>query len=238
MNKFEQLREELTKIKQEAAQREAAKKVALLENEKRIATEQAKELETQKIIKENWKVVKEQTLRVFQEINNKVLASKGTIAGWRKEKARHYHYRMESSGGYDDQPITSSAGYALCQDHTEVADLTIKGVGKLFVFRILQNKMSSCGGYPFNEIPLGELGKKISRATHALEIDYPELLMLRPWRVHIGFSTDERLNPCYNCGSFVLNPLESLTPTSIQEEIEKSVVLQLQPLYQARYSSK
>lgn len=236
MNKFEQLRAELEKIKQEAAQREVAKRAVRLEEEQRKAAKQAKELETQKIIKENWRVVKEQTLRAFEVINNEVLGSKGTIVKWRNERANHYHYTVSTYGGYET-PVSSSKSHFLCQDHTEVADLTIKGVGKLFVFRILHPHTEHMN---YRDLRRDEEGFPSSEAKHdfhsVINHDRPELL--RPWRVHIGFSTDERSNPCYNCGSFVLGPLESLTPTLIQEEIEKSVVLQLQSLYQARYSSK
>lgn len=237
MNKFEQLHAELEKIKQEAAQREVAKRAVRLEEEQRKAAKQAKELETQKIIKENWRVVKEQTLRVFEVINKEVLESKGKIGKWRNERANHYHYTVSTYGGYET-PVSSSKSHFLCQDHTEVADLTIKGVGKLFVFRILHPKKDNMHYRDLRRYEEGFPSSETKNNFHDSYGEYstPELLM--PWRVHLGFSTDERSNPCFNCSSFVLDRLEKLTPTLIQEEIEKSVVLQLQSLYQARYSPK
>lgn len=131
MNRFEQLREELTKIRQEAAERMAAQKAR--EDQAAIDRlhQRNKEKELAERAESNWEGIKRQSAAIFQDLNRNILGGSGQITHQRRKTPRHLHSRHTT---YEYEPTTY---YHLCESEIEEVALEINNVGKIFVFRII-----------------------------------------------------------------------------------------------------
>lgn len=135
MSNYEQLKARIEQIKQEAARKqEEVRCKARLEKEK------------ERRVEPNWNLVKEETLKIFKEVNRVVFNSQGRIIGW-EEKPFFHEYDYEWSE-YEGSPEWSRGGYekGIESGKVEIAELRLYPIGKVCVYRTLhyENKVS-CG---------------------------------------------------------------------------------------------
>lgn len=129
MSRLEQLRAELERIKQEAAQREAAK----------LAQQRAdkyKEIERARLVESNWSLSQSEIIKVLSELNRTVLNSKGEVKDWKRVSSRHNHlYRVAEGDGFNEH-------IDRIENDLTIAELGIPGIGKIFFFRPLYHKVT------------------------------------------------------------------------------------------------
>lgn len=214
MSKSEQLRAELERIKQEAAQREAAK----------LAQQRAAEhekIERARLVESNWSLSKSEIIKVLCELNRTVLDSKGKIEDWKQVSYNHVHgHEVQYDGG-------SSMDYDRYQGEMVRAGLKIPEIGGIFFIKSLRCLMSKYE----DSTPLSLLlfpPKHYSISEHYADKIYIALGDEGPrqnW---------EYESPCPECAgtSFSLD----LQPERVKVIIEDSAVTYLEALFSKFYS--
>lgn len=219
MSKFEQLRTELERIKQEAVQREAIK----LGQQR---TDEHEKIERARLIESNWSLSQGEIIKVLHELNRTVLDSKGKIENWKQVSYSHVHgHEIQYDGG-------SSINYCRYQGEMVRAGLKIPEIGGIFFIKSLHCQVSRSyeDGTPVSLLFFPQ--KYSSYSEYYADKIYVAIYVAR---IHKGpRQTWGYENPCPECTGTSF-PLD-LQPEEIKDKIEKEATTSLKALFSKFYS--
>lgn len=155
MSRCEQLRGELERMKQEAAERERARLAAERKADMQKALQLIQNHEAERQTEENWQIVKPQIIALYKDLNEKVFDSSGKIVNWHDNTLR-YTEKWEERGQSDGEGGSheSYRRSSTTSFKTQSAELIIKGVGKVLAARTYSRVL--IGGIVDERIPLDE----------------------------------------------------------------------------------
>ena len=216
MSKFEQVRAELERIKQEAAQTETVKLA-------QQTADKHKKIERARLVESNWSLSQGEIIKVLHELNRTVLSSKGKIEDWNHMYYDHVHgHEVQYDGG-------SSMSYCRYEGEMVRAGLKISKIGGIFFIKSLDCQQISEQDDTTNIISLLFFPPKHSSYSE----NYADKIYVA-WGMEVPRYTWEHKDPCPECEgtSFRLD----LQPEEVKDEIEKGAVTALEALFSKFYS--
>jgi len=148
MNRLEVLKQEILRIKQQAAEKDAQERRTRQENEQqRLANEQA-DRERLREIEENWPLVRQRVIQTFRAINEEVIGQQGKVIPWRTIRTNHEHYYLKGDHGMTPSGTSGCPTEYRYETSSEVAELIIEDVGKVVALREISGKFKEKGEKP------------------------------------------------------------------------------------------
>lgn len=162
MSKFEQLKEKIILIHEEAARQKAAEEEALLKKQEEQRQALERELALKKLVEDNWRFAREDILETLNELNREVLEGRGKVMEQKqKNTGVHTHsFSRDISGGDSPSGATMIETYTY-KATADVIDLRVETLGKISVFRLNDYREGDCNGKNFSSILYEEEKRKV-----------------------------------------------------------------------------
>jgi len=214
MSKYEQLKQVVNQVKQEAARKRVeTERFQLEQKQKRLSEQQAQEDHLRRC-KENWPAVREHIVQTFQDINEEALGHQGIIVPWRRVKTRHNHTEVVDSPGrgspgsfrFDFRYVVKS----------EIAELNLGSAGKITAIKELRSTY---------------------KAKERLDMErFPPIINNEPSDLVIIGLSDRQETLCKHCFSFRYESIHlDAQPEEILAKVERLVSKKVESLLTKHY---